>query len=148
MIEVPILKDIRSYETYLIGHFTTRQLICGGIAIGGAYLVYYAQKLMGIEEPVKALMLVAAVPGAAFGWVKPYGLKLEKFLKTAFIDNFIAPKVRPYKIENPIQELVKYSGMLDEDDTEIVGEEDGKKKVRKKVKTKNKDLPEEWQSYK
>lgn len=41
-----------------------------------------------------------AVPIMAFAVVTPYDMPLEKFLKIAFVLNYIAPKVRTYQIEN------------------------------------------------
>ena len=44
--------------------------------------------------------VILAVPIMAFAVVTPYDMPLEKFLKNAFVLNYIAPKVRTYQIEN------------------------------------------------
>lgn len=158
MLEVPILKEIRDYETKLVGPLSFRGLICSGAAIIGAYGIYSIQKLMGIAEPEGFLCFLGALPGGAFMVIKPYGLKLEVYLKTAFIDTVMAPKKRPYCIENPYYELLKqceednsYSDNEDANNLEIINTENTDNKKSKKNHTKNnknKKLPPELTSYK
>ena len=144
MIEVPVLKDIRAYKTKVVGPFSTRELICAIIAIGCAYACYFVQtKLLGMEEMNGFVVMLAALPGALFGWVRPYGLNFESYMKAVFIDSVLAPKVRPYKPENPYYKIMKSSkGIEDTTDTK----KDKSKPKAKKVRTK--DLPAEWQSGK
>lgn len=100
MIEAQIPKDIRKYESKLVGPFTLRQLICFLIGCGCAFLGYkFIGPIFGSNNSVTVAFFLA-IPAIAFGWVKPYGMTLEKFLQTALISNFIAPKHRKYKIKN------------------------------------------------
>lgn len=155
MIEVPILKEIRSYESKLVGPFTLRQTVCAVVAIGGSYLMYTLQKMAGIEEPEGFFMLLGAVPGALLGWVKPYGLKFEVYMKSAFVDSVLAPTIRPYKPENPWYDMLKYRKLPEDsdDDMEIFEEEteENRKKYKassKKKKVKKKELHDELQAGK
>ena len=104
MIEAQIPKDIRKYESKLVGPFTLRQLICFLIGCGCAFLGYkIIGPIFGSDNSVTVAFFLA-IPAIAFGWVKPYGMTLEKFLQTALISNFIAPKHRKYKIKNAYKE--------------------------------------------
>ena len=104
MIEAQIPKDIRKYESKLVGPFTLRQLICFLIGCGCAFFGYkIIGPIFGSDNSVTVAFFLA-IPAIAFGWVKPYGMTLEKFLQTALISNFIAPKHRKYKIKNGYKE--------------------------------------------
>lgn len=143
MIEVPVLKDIRAYKTKVVGPLSTRELFCALFAVGGAYAAYFVQtSLLGMEEMNGFVTMLAALPGAAFGWVRPYGLNFEVYLKAVFIDSVLAPTVRPYRPENPYYKILKKSKEEDTDNLE------NKKKQSKSKKIKRKDLPSEWQSGK
>ena len=131
MIEVEIPKDIRQYEAKLIGPFTLRQTIffvagCA-FAIPTFNIVYHISTM----DVAAFMCMIVATPFLAFGWVKVYGMPLEKFIKTAFISNVLSPKHRKYKTENTF---------------DIFFGDDFKskqKRVKKNPKTKNKEL----QSY-
>ena len=113
-IDINIPKDIREYESKLIGPFSTRKVIC--LAIGGAlsYGAFFLQKtIMGMENPNPGICIFSTAPAMMF-LAKPYGLKMEEFLKTAFIENYLSPRNKPYKTENTIAE---YFGF--DDDTEL-----------------------------
>lgn len=145
MLEIPILKEIRAYETKLIGPLSLRGLICMAIAVAGAYGSYFIQtKIAGLSQPVGPLILIAALPGVSFLAVKPYGLPLEKYLKSSFIDSFLAPKQRPYKQE--ICYEVFAEGMINEP-TFFDDEEEAEEPMKNSKKSKKK-LPEELTAYK
>lgn len=142
-IEVSIPKEIRNYESKLVGPFSARKIVCLSVAIVGSVGMYQLQKIMGLERPSGMPCFLGALPGAIFIF-KPYGMKMEKFLKAAFIDNFIAPKNRIYKVEN---QLSKYYGFIDdnEDSLELINLEtkykddleNTSKEKEKKILTKN-----------
>lgn len=100
MIEGPIPKDIRKYETKTLGPFTSRQIVCGTIAAAIAYVIYQGCKNYMSGTSALCLALIPAIPILSFSVFKPYGMTLEKFLKTAFILNVMAPKIRKYKTNN------------------------------------------------
>lgn len=149
MIEVPVLKEIRSYETKVVGPLTLRGLVCMSIAAAGAYILYAIQKyLIGIT-PVGMLCCMGAAPGVAFLVIKPYGLKLEKYIKSAFIDNLIAPRVRPYKQEMNYDALYANYILKDTSFEECSEENLSVEELpKKKNKKKKKNLPPELIGYK
>lgn len=135
-IEIEIPKDITKYESKLIGPFTTRQTLCLVPAVALAVLVFVGLKSYVSQTLLIGLLMVCVAPFLLFGWYKPYGLPLEKFLKTAFISNVLAPKARKYKTENTI---------IVEDDEEI--SENNKNKQNKNKKNANKKQHKPSQNY-
>lgn len=62
---------------------TLRQLLCSGIAIGLAVLIYlWAKPLLG-QETASWLCILAAAPIAAAGFLSYDGLPFEKFVNIA-----------------------------------------------------------------
>lgn len=100
-MEIFINKDIRKYKVKDVGPFTLGQV--GGLTVAAimGYGVYYLEKHFLHLEEINDLqifsILIAAMPGIAFGFIKPYGLSFYKFLKTVFFENFVNPKVRIYE---------------------------------------------------
>lgn len=142
MIEVPILKEIREYKAKTIGSLTTRELICGIGATAGAYLMYGIQKWAGIENPQGFLMMLGAIPGVMF-LTKPYGLKFEVYLKSAFVDSVLAPTIRIYRPENPYYELLSLRKTKEDDENQEIDIGEKPEKIKKK-KVKKKELSAEW----
>ena len=64
-MQIPINKDIRRYQEEIFMGLTLRQLLCSGIAIGLAVLIYlWAKPLLG-QETASWLCILAAAPIAA-----------------------------------------------------------------------------------
>lgn len=100
MFQVQIPKDIQKYETKWIGPFNGRQCVCLLIALAlGVPLYLIVSKDFGSQTGIIAVVpiIVFIFP---FGWIKPYGLNFEQFLKVALVSNFIAPKNRLYKTQS------------------------------------------------
>lgn len=102
MIEINIPRDIREYDSKLVGPFTTRQTVClvvGGIAAFVTYKLLGNTAFIGSDVRLFVSGLIA-LPALLLGWLKPYGMKLEDFLKSVLVSNFFSPKKRLYKTEN------------------------------------------------
>ena len=79
-MQIPINKDIRRYQEEIFMGLTLRQLLCSGIAIGLAVLIYlWAKPLLG-QETASWLCILAAAPIAAAGFFSYDGLPFEKFV--------------------------------------------------------------------
>ncbi len=149
MIEVAVPQDIREFEPTLLGFLTTRQVVCGGLGLVGIYGIWAMEKSLGLDPMEVPLYLIAAVPAGLIGWFKPYGIKFEKFMATAFVSNIIAPSKRVYKIDNYYTQMEKeilYAGMSEEEIAKAEKAE-SKKKARRKKKARYK-LPQELRDYK
>lgn len=89
-MQIPINKDIRRYQEEIFMGLTLRQLLCSGIAIGLAVLIYlWAKPLLG-QETASWLCILAAAPIAAAGFLSYDGLPFEKFVIMCWKARFCA----------------------------------------------------------
>lgn len=96
-IEIKINKDVGSYEAKFIGPFTKRQDICIALAAPVCWWIYFDLAPIISKDIAGFLVFIPAVLAALFGWVKPYGMPMERFLRSVFISMFLAPAHRKYK---------------------------------------------------
>jgi len=84
-MEIRVSKDIRKYKTKDIGNFSLKEagFICIGVAAGA---ITYS--LTGSLETAFVPLLVFL----AFAFLKPFGLTLVQFLRTAVLD-FFSPRI-------------------------------------------------------
>lgn len=95
-MQIPINKDIRRYQEEIFMGLTLRQLLCSGIAIGLAVLIYlWAKPLLG-QETASWLCILAAAPIAAAGFLSYDGLPFEKFVIRRCISSS-----RPNRVRQP-----------------------------------------------
>lgn len=91
-------KDIGQYEPKFIGPFTGRQ--SAAVGIGGAlcFATCYVLKQMNLDAMTMFMICaLIVIPFFVFGWVKPYGLKVEDFIKEYYHYHYISPHIRPYE---------------------------------------------------
>lgn len=136
-IEIHINKDVGSYDAKLIGPFTARQSICIAVAAPICWLIY--KSLSPVITP-DAAGFVTAIPAAvawAFGWLKPYGMRTEKFVQSVFINMVLAPTHRKYKTvnahENALNILERHAKALEAQQTDPKATKKTQKKQRYKV---------------
>lgn len=106
-LEVKVTKEIRDFEPKVIGPFTFRQLLCLAIAFPFIFVILkYLSPIITIDI---AGFLCIPIAGAAFlmGWYEPYGMKTEKFIRSVFVNRFLAPAHRKYKTVNTHEDLFK-----------------------------------------
>lgn len=128
MIEVNIPKDLDHYEAKFVGPFTLRQSICIVCALPiGIFLFNLTKKSLGVDV-AGFICLIPAGIAYLFGWLKPYGMKFEVFVRSVFITTVLAPSKRKYKTENYFKTLM--SEKFDDEDDFIL--EDSPKKKKKK----------------
>lgn len=104
MIEIEMPKDITKYEAKLAGVVTPRQAICVVIAVVVGFGVRALFKILGLPQLETFGMMAAAAVPLVFAVYKPYGMKLEEFLESAFVNNVLAPTKRKYISENKYSE--------------------------------------------
>ena len=107
MVERKVPRDIRVYETKLLGNLSVRQIICFSIAIGvSSIFVFLIARPLGISTDIMVYgVLLIGIPSLAFGYVKPKGMYLEVFIKDVLLYQMLAPKWR--KPRNSIYEKKK-----------------------------------------
>ena len=98
-MQIPINKDIRRYQEEIFMGLTLRQLLCSGIAIGLAVLIYlWAKPLLG-QETASWLCILAAAPIAAAGFLSYDGLPFEKFVIIVLESTILYSGWRVWKTE-------------------------------------------------
>lgn len=100
MIEIKIPKEVTKYETKLVGPFTARQCISLVVFVPIIIVVYNVGKQYLGSEIAPYLCFPFGGLAAGFGWIKPYGLKFEDFLRSVFLRAFLAPTKRVQKSDN------------------------------------------------
>lgn len=108
MIEREVLKDINGYDPRFIGPFTLRQFFCGCISVAIAAItflfLYYPCNL--VLEICLFFTGLSMVPALLCGWIKPYGVPLEKLAMVVAKTLIISPRKRKYIIENAYADLL------------------------------------------
>lgn len=99
MIQVEMSKDISDFSPKIISIFDLRQLVCVAAACAyGLPIILYADFVDFYTRFTVAAILM--FPVLACGWVKPYGMTLERFAWHILKTRFLTPKKRPYVTEN------------------------------------------------
>lgn len=116
------------------------------------YGVYYIEKAMGIDPMDVPVFALPAIPFALFGWFKPYGMHLEKFIGKAYDENFACPSKRIYQVENLWDTISKEKEKADKEEARATARAEGKsytppKKTHFSELPANK-LPQELKPYK
>ena len=99
-IEIEITKEIGNYEPKFIGPLTIRQTGCLAVAVPICILIYITLSPVLTGDVAGFFCMIPAAFAAAFGWLKPYGMKTEEFLRYVFINTLVAPCNRKYIIDN------------------------------------------------
>ena len=105
MIEVEMSKDIRDYSAKVLGPFTGKQLACLGLA--AAYGVPLIILLPFGLIPNIIIGMVCMLPVIACGWIKPYGIPLEKFLFKCMFPIILGKGRRKVRNKNDFDYLEK-----------------------------------------
>ena len=132
MIEIKIPKEINRYEAKAIGPFTLRQLICLVICLPICVGLFMFTKPYIGTDLAGFLVLLPASVAYLFGWYKPYGMKFEVYLRSVFVNTFLAPNRRLYKTENFYSNLLKEIEKNDAAESSSSGEKN--RRPRKKYK--------------
>ena len=99
-VERNVPKDSKEFESKPLFGMTIRQFLLLIPAAGVVLLVFFGLQSIITFFPVRLFLAVLlGLPIALFGWLKPYGQPLEKFLASAFVSNVKSPVKRPYKIK-------------------------------------------------
>ena len=129
MIETKVPKDIRVYETKIIGPFSLRQAVCFLLLIFLDILIYsFMINPFSISADYAVYLLcLVDIPVAAFGFVKVMGVPLEKYLASVIKSSFLSSAGR--KLER-----------------KVIHEKPRKKK-QKKISGKDKKAHPEYRPY-
>lgn len=105
-VEMEMPKDIRKYETKLVGPFTLRQTVCA--LIGAAYAVPIGLLLPIDNISTKIVIIIFLMaPAIMCGWMKMDGVTPEVFAIRLVYTIFLTPHMRKVKYTNFFYEQYK-----------------------------------------
>lgn len=108
MIEIEMSKDIHDYEPRVVGMFTVRQIVCLCISAAYAVPLFMILGWFGLSMTTRAtIAILLAAPGIACGYVKLYGMPLEKFFVSCVLPQLLFPTKRKYVTENTLDYLTR-----------------------------------------
>ena len=138
MIQIQINKDVGSFEPKIIGPFTTRHIICIAIAAPFALLIYNLAAAFLPRSTAAYFLIVPAGIAWAFGWPKPYGMRTEQFLRSVFVNMFLAPPKRVYRTVNTHEKALAVLERYAREQAEREAIENGGKKAKQSAPKKPK----------
>ena len=97
MIEVEIPNNISEYKPKLLFGLTGKQVVCVVLTALCIFIDFKFLKPYIGETFAMALAIFPAAIAAMFGWVEPYGMTFDKYLKSVLIQAVLAPKARKAK---------------------------------------------------
>lgn len=80
-------KDIKKYKPKTFWGFTGREIISIFASIGVIFLVFVSTKSLATETRIYIASVPAIIP-MLIGFVRPYGIPLEKFVPELYFDMF------------------------------------------------------------
>jgi hypothetical protein len=117
-MKVKMSKNIESFKPKLMGGFTARQVVASVICLSIVIPIYiFLREPLG-DDLTGWLVIFIAMPILAFGWLEFQGLPFEKFIGEIVMSEIIAPKIRPYHIEDDMEEFLKNYNEEDEETEE------------------------------
>ena len=149
MIEVQVTKEITDYEPKLIGPFTVRQTLCLAIALPFCFVILRYLSPYLTRDVALFFVCIPAAFAWAFGWCKPYGMKMEQFLRAVYVTRFLAPIHRRYRTVNTVETIIREAEAQwnrEEDDRLLATETSKQHRARKRAAQaqKYKPSPEAW----
>ena len=139
MVEIRITRELGDYSPKLVGPLTARQFLCVLCGVVPCYLMYTQLKPYLPIDVIGFFCIIPAGFAVAFGWLKPYGMKMEVYLRSIFITRCLAPSTRRYRGKNRINRLIS---KIETAEKAAMEETAGKGKRKKKTK------PEKPNKYK
>ena len=147
MIEVKIPQEISQYEAKMIGPFTIRQAICGGIGIVTAWGLYNGLSDVLPRDAIVGIIFLICVPLGLIGWIKPYGMRFEKFFMGVLFNTLISSAKRYFVSMNTVANMERAPSAPET--IEVTDKKGRTKKVKqKKPKTESpKKIQKKYRKY-
>ncbi len=140
MVEIRITRELGDFAPKLVGPLTGRQVLC---VLAGAIPCYIMYTQLRQFLPIDVIGFFCIIPAGiavAFGWIRPYGMKMEVFLRSIFITSILAPAIRRYRGPNRTQLLFSAIEKAELAATEAAQSGKHKKKSQKDTKYKRSPL--------
>lgn len=137
-MQVPVYKELSSFTPKVVGPFTLRQFTCVVFCVPIEYLIFWNLWPVLGQDITIVLAALPAMLAFAIGWLKPYGMTVEKFLVMYVKTRLMPPHRRKYVIENTVVNSITDAYAAYERE-QAAAEAKGKKAARQK---KRKGPPE------
>ena len=133
-IDIPTIDPLQHEPKIFMG-MSSRQILCivPGVSLGiGLFMLTYKW-----SSDIAIISTGLAVgPAVCLGWLKPYNMKFEQYVKLVYFNTFVANQKRIYKTDNE-QEL-KLVTIKDRQELENKQKEQALEEKKKKKENKNK----------
>ena len=98
MIEIEMSRDIKEYSPKVLAFLDKRQVICVSIAIAYTFPIIMGWGFLADIEITTRLLIamIAAAPAIVCGWVKVYGIPVDKFFFQTILPMYLSPMKRKY----------------------------------------------------
>ena len=98
--------DIKDFSPKVISIFNKRQLICSAVALSYGFPVIMYAKALDLNTRM-TLATLLMLPVLACGWIRVYGMPLERFALLVIKNHVLTPARRAYATENTLDYLGK-----------------------------------------
>lgn len=105
MVEIRITRELSDFAPKLVGPLSGRQCLCVVCGAVPCYLMYTQLRAYLPIDVIGFFCIIPAGIAVAFGWFKPYGMKMEVFLRSIFVTSVLAPAARRYRGRNRTRSL-------------------------------------------
>ena len=106
-MEIKMPKEIRDYEETVFLGLTVRQLVCSGLAVAAAAVLYFLLHGFLGREPLSWVCILGAAPFAFAGFFRYNGMTFERFVWAAIKSELLMSGNRVWKAKNYYLELIK-----------------------------------------
>lgn len=102
-LEMRVYEELTAVDPKIMAGLTLRQMAVAAawLIVGGGAVV--AMWMLGMRQAISWVMVLIAIPGALYGWVKPFGLHFETYAKYVWAYR-TRPRLRVYGNE-PMWEI-------------------------------------------
>lgn len=102
MIEIEIPNNVSEYKPKFLFNLTGRQFTAVLLTAVAIFLDFkFLEPFVG-ETIAVIIAIIPALCGACFGWIEPYGMPFEKYLKSVLFQAVLAPHIRKVKTNSSI----------------------------------------------
>ena len=132
MIQIEMSKDINDFSPKIISIFDRRQLICVGLACSYGLPIIMSKSFDTGFETRLTIGLLLMFPVIACGWVKLFGMPLERFVWHIIKTRVLGTPQRFYKTDNiyGFIDPTKPSGRQPARDEPITRDKNARKKYK------------------
>ena len=105
-MQIKANQDVREYKEVVYFGMTLRQLVFSALAGGAALAVYFLCNRRMSMELVSWLCVAAAVPFAAFGFIRWHGMPFERIIQVLIRSRLVLGKPLFFHTDNPHKALI------------------------------------------